>query len=49
MLCHPQDLRQALDQTGYQQALLQVLHLRVARHLDRLAPSASVATVSEPT
>lgn len=49
MLCRPQDLRQALDQTGYQRAHLQVLRLRVARHLDRLGPSASVVTVSEPT
>lgn len=49
MPCHPQDLRQVLDQTGCQQALLQVLRLRVARHLDRLDLSASVVTVSEPT
>jgi hypothetical protein len=48
-LYHPRDLLRVRDQTDCQQAPLLVLHLRVARHLDRLDPNASVVTVSEPT
>ena len=49
IMYHPRDPLQALDQTDCQQALLQVLRLRAAHHLDRLGPSASAVTVSEPT